>query len=94
MQTASTPPFNGAEKTRIADVCRELAVIDGRSEIVGEIAGAPNDVRRYIALEIGHLLNDKVFVEAMAGFLLPDPASQSRRPLLEERLKTLGKMAT
>lgn len=70
-----------------------IAVIDGRPEIIVEIADAPTDVRRYIALEIGQLLDNKVFVEALVGFLLPDPASQSRRPLLETRLKTIGKMS-
>ena len=31
-----------------------ITVIDGRLEITAEIASAPHDVRRYIALEVSH----------------------------------------
>lgn len=63
-----------------------IAVIDGRSQILGEIAEAEREVRKYIASEIGALLKNEDFVEALSGFLLPDAASQARRALLEDRL--------
>jgi hypothetical protein len=66
-----------------------IAVVDGRSEIVSDVATASSGVRDYIAAEIRALLDNRDFIEALPGFLLPDTASQSRRALLEERLRTL-----
>lgn len=67
-----------------------VMVIDGRPEIVAEIEGAEGGVRVYVAAEIARLLGDPVFLEGLAGFLLPDAASQARRPLLEERLRAMA----
>jgi hypothetical protein len=66
-----------------------IAVIDGRPEIVGEIAAASADVRHYIASELRALVDNRDFTEALGGFLLPDAASQGRRLLLEGRLRSL-----
>jgi hypothetical protein len=67
-----------------------VALIDGRAEIVGEIANANADVRAYIVSELRGLMSDADFREAIPNFLLPDPASQSRRALLEERLNAIA----
>ena len=67
-----------------------ITVIDGRPEIVGDVAAASDDVRAYIGAEIRELLGNRDFTEALAGFLLPDPASQERRSLLEGRLRSLS----
>jgi hypothetical protein len=67
-----------------------ISVVDGRSEIVDDVAAAVDDVRVYIGAEIRALLNNRDFIEALAGFLLPDPASQGRRRLLEGRLHSLS----
>ena len=67
-----------------------VAIIDGRAEIVDEIANADADVRKYIASEIGALLKNEDFLEALPGFLLPDAASQGRRPSLEQRLRAIA----
>jgi hypothetical protein len=67
-----------------------ISVVDGRSEIVDDVAAAVDDVRAYIGAEIRALLDNRDFTEALAGFLLPDPASQARRPLLEGRLRSLS----
>jgi hypothetical protein len=64
-----------------------IAVVDGRPEIVSEVAVASRGVREYIAVEIQALLDSQDFIEALSGFLLPDAASQARRPLLEARLR-------
>lgn len=66
-----------------------IAVIDGRPEIVTDVAGANAPVRGYIADEIRALLDNADFLDALAGFLLPDRASQGRRGLLENRLRQL-----
>jgi len=68
-------------------------VIDGRPELLREVADAPDDVSTYIASEAGKLLGTRAFVDALPGFLLPDSASQDRVPLLVERLRTLAQTA-
>lgn len=67
-----------------------VAVVDGRSEIVGDVADAASEVRAYIAAELLALLANQDFDEALAGFLLPDRASQARRGLVEERLRAIA----
>ena len=59
-----------------------IAVVDGRPEIVDDVAAAPGDVRGYIGREIQVLLESRDFTEALdlAGFVLPDAASQARPP--------------
>lgn len=66
-----------------------ITVVDGRPEIVSDVAASPTDVRDYIGEEIRALLDDPDFLEALGGFLLPDAASQRRRSLLEARLRAL-----
>lgn len=66
-----------------------IAVVDGRPEIVNDVSAADTHVRGYIAAEIRALLDQRDFIEAIAGFLLPDQASQARRGLLENRLRQL-----
>ena len=63
--------------------------MDGRPESVGDVATAAPDVRRYIGTEIRALLDRPDFTEALAGFLLPDRASQARRADLGESATTL-----
>lgn len=67
-----------------------VTVVDGRPEIVDEIAAADAEVRADIASEIRSLLANQDFVDALPGFLLPDAASQARRSILEERLRALS----
>ena len=67
-----------------------ITVVDGRPELVRDVAAAPDDVRGYIQAEIRALLDHPDFVEALTGFLLPDRASQARRGLLEDRLRQLA----
>jgi hypothetical protein len=67
-----------------------IAVVDGRPEIVNDVAAADAEVRGYIAAEIQAMLDQPDFTEALAGFLLPDRASQARRGLLQDRLRQLS----
>lgn len=67
-----------------------IAVVDGRPEIVADIAAADAAVRGYIGAEVRALIDHPDFVDALAGFLLPDRASQARRGLLEARLRQLS----
>jgi hypothetical protein len=68
-----------------------VTVVDGRPEIVDDVAAADEQVRAYIAAELRSLLENADFTEALAGFLLPDAASQARRTILEQRLRLLAR---
>ncbi len=67
-----------------------VAVLDGRPEIVADVAAANDDLREYIGTEIRFLLDNPDFTDALGGFLLPDAARQARRGLLMERLRRLA----
>ena len=67
-----------------------MMIVDGRPELIGEIARSESAVRTYIATEINQLLENRDFLDGLAGFLLPDAASQARRPILEARLRSIG----
>jgi len=71
-----------------------VTVIDGRQEIIADVGAAGADVRAAIASDVRSLLDDADFREALAGFLLPDAASQARRGLVEERLHALSDLAS
>jgi hypothetical protein len=67
-----------------------IAVVNGRPELGTEVTSAPVHVRDYIEAEVRVLLGNRDFVEALAGYLLPDAASQARRDLIEERLRAMS----
>jgi len=62
-----------------------LAVIDGRETIVEEIAGVA-ETRSYIAEQFRSLLANQAFNDALPGYLLPDPGSRRRLPILITRI--------
>jgi hypothetical protein len=66
-----------------------LAVIDGREQIVEEIA-AVAEIRSYITEQFRTLLKTPAFIDALPGYLLPDAGSQARLPILLSRLKTIS----
>jgi hypothetical protein len=67
-----------------------IAVVDGRPELVQEVATAPDNVRNYIASEVGKLLATPAFLDALPGYLLPDATSQARITVLLDRLNKLA----
>ncbi len=67
-----------------------ISVIDGRQEILSEVFGAEPEVRQFLGEQIEHLIADRVFANALEGFLPGDRASQDRAPLLQERLQSLA----
>lgn len=67
-----------------------VAVIDGRAELLAELDASPDAVRAYVATELDVLLTDEHFVEAVAGHLPGDTASQARHPLLVDRIRSLA----
>ena len=67
-----------------------VMVVDGRPQLLDEIARADQQVRQFIAAEISALVDNRRFADSLAGFLPPDRASQARRPLLEKRLNAIA----
>lgn len=55
-----------------------FAIVDGREELIDEVAQAPDDVRAYIAAELADLLEDSRFADGLFGALRPDSTSQAR----------------
>jgi hypothetical protein len=63
-----------------------VAIVDGREELTGELRSASEDVRSYVASEFRRLLDNKTFVDALPGYLLPDAATILLRRLKEMAL--------
>ena len=63
-----------------------IAVIDGRPPLLVELRSESTELRAYVAHEVGDLLKQPNFIDALPGYLLPDPSSQAR---LGELLTTL-----
>ena len=59
-----------------------VAVIEGRENIVNEIAESPRDVRDYLAQAAKGLLAESRFLDVLPGFVLDD----ERVPIIEKRL--------
>lgn len=67
-----------------------ITLLDGRPEIVEEIIAAPDAVKEFLARTFGEFLNNRDFLDALPGHLLPDTASQQRVPILTGRIKALA----
>jgi predicted nucleotidyltransferase len=67
-----------------------IAVIDGRPSLWSEVQKAPKDLKVYLAREVRELIEKQEFIDALPGYLMPDPASQAR---LGNLLKTLRSFA-
>jgi hypothetical protein len=67
-----------------------VAVVDGRPSLTDEVKGSSSDVRTYIAQAVERLLSQRRFLDALPGYLLPDPANQARFEHLIATLDELG----
>ena len=66
-------------------------VVDGRPGLVNEVATSDIALRTYLADEIGSLLRNPAFLEALSGHLPGDETSQARLPIIRERLQLLAR---
>lgn len=66
-----------------------VTVIDGRPEIVSEIKQASEVLKDYLVACFSELVNERDFLDALPGHLLPDAASQSRSVVVIDRLKAI-----
>jgi len=69
-----------------------ITVVDGRPELLDELRAAPEDVRSYIADAVGQMLKARQFIDALAGYLLPDSASQARINQLLAKLTQISEL--
>ena len=68
-----------------------LSVVDGRTEIVDEIANAEPSLRAYVGSTFAKLIADDGFFNALPGIIL-DGSPPSRLPVVLERLKAIAAM--
>ena len=69
-----------------------LAVIDGRATLLEECSACDADLKAYLRDWFGRLIATPPFMEAMAGHLPGDAASQQRLPELELKLRALAQL--
>lgn len=67
-----------------------VSVLDGRSEVVSEIAQAEDEIKNYLKEKITILSHERAFLDALSGYLPPDAASQARVGLIIDRLKAIS----
>jgi hypothetical protein len=70
-----------------------IAVIDGRPDIVDDVAQAPADLRAAIAAKFEELLARPNVADVVAAQLLPDAESQDRLPLVLARIEAMAALA-
>jgi Nucleotidyl transferase AbiEii toxin, Type IV TA system len=100
---AVTPPYlvatklsafagrGGGDHLGSRDLEDIILLVDGREELVGEVAAADDEVRDFIAERVAGLLDQPRFVDAVFGLLRPDGASQARaESVVLPRLGTLA----
>lgn len=69
-----------------------LAVVDGRAALLDECRSSPPELQAYLGERFLMLLANPAFVEALAGHLPGDLASQQRLPDLEATLRHLAEL--
>jgi hypothetical protein len=70
-----------------------ITLLDGRPNVVEEVRDSPSALRRYVAREIGRLLDHPEFVNALPGHLAGDEISQARVPMVLRTLNSLRGLA-
>jgi hypothetical protein len=67
-----------------------VSLLDGRAELVEEIASAPDEVRRYVGSELSRHQEHPHFLDGVYAGLAPDAASQARaEEIVLPRLATI-----
>lgn len=70
-----------------------LAVLDGRASLVEECRASTAELRAYLRERFETLLATPSFVDALAGHLPGDEASQQRLPELKEKLRLITQLS-
>lgn len=67
-----------------------VTLLDGRPEITDEVRAAPEEVKHFLMQSFRDFLHNRDFLDSLPGYLLTDPASQRRMPLLMERIRAVA----
>ncbi|MBU1224008.1 MAG: hypothetical protein KKA22_01915 [Gammaproteobacteria bacterium] len=67
-------------------------VVDGRPELVSEVASAAPELRQYLAAQCRTLLAMPGFMNALPGMVFPDESLAERVKLLTLRFEQIGKL--
>jgi len=70
-----------------------IAVIDGRATVQSEVLSSPPAVRAFLIERFKTLMADPDCVDAIAGHLPGDDASQARLPLVLSRMRAIATAA-
>jgi hypothetical protein len=74
------------------DIEDVVAVIDGRPTIEADANSAPATVNKFLRERFRSLLSDPDFLDAVAGHLPGDSASQARLPLVLARMRAIASL--
>ena len=69
-----------------------ITILDGRPEIIDEIQQAEKGLRSYLSDAFSELWSNRRFADALPGHLPPDKASQSRLPIILNRIDLISKL--
>lgn len=84
----------GSDYRLSLDLTDIIIVVDGREELGAEAAGAPTDVRDFIAAEFSRLPDNPEFLNALPALLPGDAASQARAPLILQRMEYIARLGS
>ncbi|MDT8321852.1 MAG: hypothetical protein RQ826_15125 [Xanthomonadales bacterium] len=69
-----------------------VAVVDGRQELVNEVAASQETLRTHLAEHIAVFLDDPDFHATLPGHLPGDAANQERLPVILESLRSIASL--
>jgi predicted nucleotidyltransferase len=76
------------------DFADVIALVDGREELVAEVAAEGADLRRYVSAQLRSITSSYGFDDGVSGALRPDAASQQRaEQVILPRLRSLYESA-
>jgi hypothetical protein len=67
-----------------------VAVLDGRQEIAAEVQQSETSLQQYLSREFSALLEERDFLEALSGHMLPDVVSQQRVRIVLSRIQRIA----
>jgi len=70
-----------------------ITILDGRPEIISEIRSSSDDLKDFLSRTFRTLLANDEFLDSIPGHLSPDRASQTRLPMLIERLREIAEIS-
>lgn len=76
---------------RSHDIEDIMVIVDGRAELLAEIAAAPAEVADYLRSEMAALLLNERFVSTIPMHFLGSDEEQGRVPIVMERLRRIAK---